>query len=159
MIHVLAIIHIYTLIVIPLPKGVCKEIEKIFHIFLWSGSSDEVNWSVICVPKEEGGLGVRKISELNDSCMLKLSRQAVSSTCMWAQWFRHGYIKNGSLYFHSNPATGSCFWRKEISLLPHLHHRSRWKFGNGSSVRLSYDTWLDNGQIAGRSPPPDFLDW
>lgn len=61
-------------------------------------------------------------------------------------------LKNGFLYFHSNPATGSCFWRKKNSLLPHLHHGSRWKFGNGSRVRLSYDTWLNNGQIAGRFP-------
>ncbi|KAJ8628196.1 hypothetical protein MRB53_021503 [Persea americana] len=45
--------------------------------FLWSGSgqSTKINyvyWNLVSLPKSEGGLGIRKISEVNDACLSSL---------------------------------------------------------------------------------------
>ncbi|KAG2281931.1 hypothetical protein Bca52824_053151 [Brassica carinata] len=50
-----------------LPKGCIKEIESICSRFLWSGNIDrrgiaKVAWSTVCLPKDEGGLGLRSFA-------------------------------------------------------------------------------------------------
>ncbi|KAG7536572.1 Reverse transcriptase domain [Arabidopsis suecica] len=54
--------------VFTLPKKCFKEIESMFSAFLWSGSPNtngkaKVAWEDVCVPREEGGLGIRRMHE------------------------------------------------------------------------------------------------
>lgn len=39
-----------------------------------------VNWNIVCLPVGVRGLGIRRISEMNDACMLKLDWQAMISS-------------------------------------------------------------------------------
>lgn len=55
----------------------CEEIERILSNFLWSACEERtkrhcISWHVVCLPKNEGGLGLRRLKELNDACLLKL---------------------------------------------------------------------------------------
>jgi hypothetical protein len=57
-------------------KKVIRVLEQIFSRFLWNGGSDgparaKVSWESICVPKEEGGLGLRRIEDWNIAAILK----------------------------------------------------------------------------------------
>lgn len=50
-----------------LPKSVIKQVEQVLRNFLWKGSDlshggAKVAWASICLPKQEGGLG------LGESC-------------------------------------------------------------------------------------------
>lgn len=50
-----------------LPKGCIKKIEGLCSKFLWSGNIDEekgakVSWAALCLPKSEGGLGLRRLA-------------------------------------------------------------------------------------------------
>ena len=47
-----------------LPKGCIKKIESLCSRLLWSGNVDDgkgakVAWAAVCLPKAEGGLGLR----------------------------------------------------------------------------------------------------
>ncbi|KAG9444362.1 hypothetical protein H6P81_015702 [Aristolochia fimbriata] len=58
------------------PVSVAKELERLFRRFLWRGSSEDfkyhlVNWKKVCLPKDMGGLGIRKVSAVNKAFMLK----------------------------------------------------------------------------------------
>ncbi|KAG7559344.1 ABC transporter type 1 transmembrane domain superfamily [Arabidopsis thaliana x Arabidopsis arenosa] len=49
-----------------LPKGCIKRIESLCSSFLWSGTTQihskaKVAWSTVCLPKNEGGLGLRNL--------------------------------------------------------------------------------------------------
>jgi len=52
----------------------------------------KVSWRDVCVPKEEGGLGLRSLEEANKVSCLKLIWRLLSSNSLWVQWLRL-YVK------------------------------------------------------------------
>ena len=59
-----------------LPKGVMKRICQLCAGFLWRGNEHnargaKVSWEEICLPKSEGGLGLKDIISWNTACMLQ----------------------------------------------------------------------------------------
>nr|KYP66352.1 Putative ribonuclease H protein At1g65750 family [Cajanus cajan] len=58
-----------------LPRKFCDDIDHICRNFLWGDFDDHKNihaveWDEICRPKE-GGLGLRKRKDVNDTFMIK----------------------------------------------------------------------------------------
>ena len=58
------------------PKLTCYKIEQIFNGFLWSGKEGnarraKVGWKSLCLPREEGGLGLRRVKDWNDATIMK----------------------------------------------------------------------------------------
>lgn len=48
------------------PASTIYEIEKILRVFLWSGrelkkGNAKVKWDDVCMPKKEGGLGIKNL--------------------------------------------------------------------------------------------------
>lgn len=59
-----------------LPKGCLKRIESLCSKFLWSGNIDvrkgaKVAWSDVCLPKDEGGVGLRRFAVWNTTLCLR----------------------------------------------------------------------------------------
>nr|GEV29431.1 RNA-directed DNA polymerase, eukaryota, reverse transcriptase zinc-binding domain protein [Tanacetum cinerariifolium] len=64
--YVLAVIETYWASVVMLPKATVKEINMVLKSFLWNNGQDvkdkaKIAWSVVCSPKIEGGLGLKKL--------------------------------------------------------------------------------------------------
>lgn len=148
--------------VLPLPKNICYSIEKLMRNFLWSGNDNHqrmhyVSWKKIYLPKEEGGLGVKYISEVNEACFLKLGWRAISTNNLWATWFRSRYM-NKVLYHalsYSSPF-GSCIWRRICMHLPALQHGTKWIIGSGRLVNLWHDQWILNSSLSSLFPSINF---
>ena len=73
-----------------IPKLTCYKIEQIFNWFLWSGKEGnarraKVEWESLCLPKEEGGLGLRRVKDWNDATIMKH---------IWNLFFFFWIIKN-----------------------------------------------------------------
>ncbi|XP_021979893.1 uncharacterized protein LOC110876017 [Helianthus annuus] len=71
---VLSSMHIYWASVFIIPARVINELEKRIRRFLCNAGSDgriraKVAWNEVCLPKNEGGLGIRSISDVNKSLM------------------------------------------------------------------------------------------
>lgn len=66
-----------------------------------------VVWSTVCNPIFERGLGLRSLRDINNSSMLKLGWESVSSSQQWACLFHARVLKNNipSLRF-----SGSLIW-------------------------------------------------
>lgn len=68
----------YTMQVLALPMGVCKDIDKLCRDFLWGDNGDMrrvhlVNWQEVCVPRDKGGLGLRMVKDVNLAFLAKLA--------------------------------------------------------------------------------------
>lgn len=75
--HVLASIPLRISLVIPIPIKSCNLIERLMRNLLWLANLDKVRsnyvrWEFVCLPKVEGGLGLRRMKDLNAACMLRL---------------------------------------------------------------------------------------
>lgn len=79
---VLSNLPVYFLSIFKMPVGVAKTIDRIQSNFLWGGSEIKrkihlVKWQEVCQSAAQGGLGVRRLSDVNVCLMLK-----------W--WWRYG---------------------------------------------------------------------
>ncbi|MCH79913.1 ribonuclease H protein, partial [Trifolium medium] len=87
---VLSAIPIFFLSYMKMPVIVWKEVVKIQRKFLWGGVSDRkriswVKWETICLPKREGGLGVRDLRIVNTSLLAKWRwRLLQNEDAMWS---------------------------------------------------------------------------
>ena len=101
-----------------LPSSCLKEIERLCSAFLWSGpelnhKKAKVAWSDLYRPKQEGGLGLRKLKETNNVSCLKLIWRLLSSNSMWVNWVKKYLIGKGSIWtVRENTQSGSWMWKK-----------------------------------------------
>ncbi|KAK1441010.1 hypothetical protein QVD17_06846 [Tagetes erecta] len=73
---VLSSMHIFWAAAFILPTYIAKEIESKLKNFLWGGKEDKkviakVAWKKVCLPKKEGGLGVRRVLDMNMALMVQ----------------------------------------------------------------------------------------
>ena len=77
-----------------LPQNCIEEIESMCSAFLWSGSPNitskaKICWEEVCSPYDEGGLGIRRVSEVCVVLQLKLIwRLFAQSSSLWVKWVR-----------------------------------------------------------------------
>ncbi|XP_074270930.1 uncharacterized protein LOC141594840 [Silene latifolia] len=103
---VLTTLYTYWASIFILPKGVLRRIDALCRNYLWDGSTEYfrsplVSWDKVCVPKDEGGLGIRHSIAWNLASICNLSWWIYSNQdSMWAQWVHHIYMKDAprSLY-------------------------------------------------------------
>lgn len=85
-----------------LPKGCIVKIESICARFLWSGNIErkciaKVAWSTVCLPKQEGRLGIRSIHVWNQVLGLKFIWLMLSkSPSLWADWHNSIHLASSS---------------------------------------------------------------
>ncbi|GKA00232.1 hypothetical protein Tco_0672782, partial [Tanacetum coccineum] len=67
---VLSSMHLYWASVFILPSSLMFELEQVMRGFLWcqgemKKGKAKVAWDVVCLPKKEGGLGIRRLEAFN----------------------------------------------------------------------------------------------
>jgi len=83
-----------------LPGQVIKNMEQIMKSFLWSGSDmrttgAKVAWDQVCLPKKEGGLGIKRITEWNKIALLKHIWNLCNDSdgSIWSTWIRSNLLQ------------------------------------------------------------------
>lgn len=85
-----------------LPASICKQVDKICRDFLWAKNSNQnglhlVNWTKCCLPKEHGGLGLRKAVHMNKALQMKIGWRFLKEIDKpWQQLLSHKYKRIGS---------------------------------------------------------------
>ncbi|GAV91933.1 zf-RVT domain-containing protein [Cephalotus follicularis] len=135
-----------------LPAAVIKDCERIWRSFLWgnSGSSRKhslVKWSNVCLPRQEGGLGIKSLKAWNQALLLKQIWSLLNDHSLWVQWCKLNLIRKHS--FWTLPSSGSLSWSwRQILLLRNtaLTHLV-YVCGKGARFSLWYDPWFHGTSI------------
>ncbi|KAK2649162.1 hypothetical protein Ddye_016651 [Dipteronia dyeriana] len=152
-ISVLTSIQVFWASHLYLPKRILKSIEQKFQSFLWNGievnrKGSKIAWSDICVPKKEGGLGIKDLSLWNKALMIRHIWILVYGTSnLWTSWIKAYLLKGINLW--EVKASHICSWnmRKLLLLRPFAHLLIQHIIGNGPirskwSSRVIYDSGL-----------------
>lgn len=68
--RILQSIHVYCTSIFEILVRTCDRIGQICNRFLWMSMEEKkrialVNWSKVCMPKSQGGLGIRRLQLFN----------------------------------------------------------------------------------------------
>lgn len=116
--------------------------------FIWAKAGNNagvslVGWNQICKPKTEGGLGLKRLGEMNEAFMLKLGWGLVSKTDdLWVRVLRGKYLQTRD---NENmiPNQGSRLWRHICKLWPLIQRSIRFRLGDGKTANFWTDRWLN----------------
>jgi hypothetical protein len=101
------VVHMISLYL--LPKGVLHKLDYYWYRFFWQGDNEKkkyrlVKWSVVCCPKDQGGLGIHDLSVKNTvsgclsySLSMRLGKQFLKGNIS-AQKYYHRFF--GSKVIH-----------------------------------------------------------
>ncbi|KAJ0827228.1 putative reverse transcriptase zinc-binding domain-containing protein [Helianthus annuus] len=136
------------------PKAVIDSIEMCMRRFLWAGSYVEkkiswVAWDIVTLPKQQGGLGISKLQEVNDALLLKWTwRFKTEDSCLWK--------KGSSRPWAMLPcnATSSGCWKYIVKVgdikvangMP-LNSFFVGNLGDGQSIYFWGDVWLRDAPL------------
>ncbi|XP_022030699.1 uncharacterized protein LOC110931622 [Helianthus annuus] len=151
---VLSSLHVYWSSVFILPARVVSSLEALMRNFLWSHDSSfqrgraKVSWNTVCVPKYEGGLGIRRIGDVNKALISAHIWSILSKReSLWVDWV-HSYRLRGKSFWACNTPSSCCWsWRKIIQLRPEMRSFVWAEIGNGLSTSAWFDSWSNIGPL------------
>lgn len=136
---------------ISLPQHTLEQLDRISRDFVWGSTPEKrrqhlIAWDRVCLPKCEGGLGIRKATQMNKALLSKLGWRLLNEKeSLWARILRNKYSigDTHNISWLKPKGTWSSTWRsvgmglREVTL-PGLS----WVLGNGSHIRFWIDKWL-----------------
>ncbi|GJV88105.1 putative reverse transcriptase domain, reverse transcriptase zinc-binding domain protein, partial [Tanacetum coccineum] len=137
-----------------LPTRILLDIEQLMRGFLWCQRSmrrgkAKVAWDVVCLPKDEGGLGVRRLDFFNKALMsVHIWKLLSRKDSLWVEWIHLHKIKNRN--FWDIPCRGNMTWgwRKILQLRPCIREFIWHNLGDGMLTSLWYDKWCSFSLLA-----------
>ncbi|RVW15066.1 putative ribonuclease H protein [Vitis vinifera] len=142
---------IYFMSIFQMPRAVRIRLEKIQKDFLWGGGAlvqkpHLVNWSIVCLDKRSGGLGVKSLGAFNRALLGKwVWRFENERKVLWNQVIRgkYGEERGGWRSCESREAYGFGLW-KAISKMGHqVNSFVGFVVGDGEKVKFWKDKWCE----------------
>lgn len=131
-----------------------RQIQTIFTRFLWKGNitrkgEAKVSCTTVCLPKIEGGLGIKNPIEWNKAkILLHLWRVVSKSQSFWPLWVNTTVLKHMHFWTFSIPTDCSWIWRKIFSCRNEALHFNQYHIGDGCSTSFWFDPWWHNKALA-----------
>jgi hypothetical protein len=85
---ILSIMILYMISFFQIPKGVLKQLDYFRSRLFWQGDSEKkkywlAKWIVVCLPKDQGGLGIHDLEFKNRALLGKWLFKLVSQDGVW----------------------------------------------------------------------------
>ena len=111
-----------------LPNQVCSKLDALYCNFWWRNKEENKqgcflkSWDSICSPKSEGGLGIKKMVDMNKALVAKLTWEVVSNEDKtWVNVLKKKYVRNRNFMpKNASWASQSIFACKEVIKKRHV---------------------------------------
>jgi hypothetical protein len=127
-------------------KTVIKHIDKFRKHYLWTGADinakkpPKVAWDMVCLPKDQGGLGIIQLEAHNEALLIKNFHKFFNKLdTPWVHLVWEKYYSNGKLPNHT--LKGSFWWKDILRLLSKFKEMSSVSAFRGDSCFLWKDKW------------------
>lgn len=125
------------------PSALLKDIDRWSKNFIWSGDVNKRKMVIvaghkICKPYDQGGLGIRSLTTLNEATNLKLSWDMLNSSEPWAISLKSKAIKNRKPISHH---IFSSIWSSVKNDYSKLVDNSTWLLGTSENIKFWLDSW------------------
>jgi hypothetical protein len=117
---VAAVVPSYAMSTFLLPKSFCRRLDQMFKNFWWGFLPEKLRnlSNSLCSPKALGGLGFRKMEEVNLAFISKLGWKLLTqSDSLWVGQLQGKYISSGSFLSPAPYSASSWLWKGILSFL------------------------------------------
>ncbi|GJT02460.1 putative reverse transcriptase domain-containing protein [Tanacetum coccineum] len=105
----------------------------------------KVAWEVVCLPKKEGSIGIRRLDHFNKALMVSRIWKLLSlKESLWVKWIRVYKLRNRSFWEIPYRGKMSWGWRKLLKLRPMIRDFIWSSIGDGSKVSMWFDMWCNS---------------
>jgi hypothetical protein len=99
---VLSSLALFMLSFYEVPKGILHKLDFYRSRFFWQGDNHKkkyrlTKWSIICKPKEQGGVGILDLQKQNKSLLSKWLFILINKDGAWQQLIRNKYLRDRSI--------------------------------------------------------------
>ena len=128
------------------PVGVKQKSVMIESRFLWSGDRNKkkyhlVKWATVCLPKDQGGLGVLDLELMNISLLSKWLWKLFNEQGPWQTLLWKKYLSKYTLGQVEAKPGDSHFWQGLMDVKKLFWPCCRICVGNGARTRFWEDVW------------------
>jgi hypothetical protein len=133
----------FWLSIFPIPIAVANRIISLCRTFLWGGSKCKrkkplVAWNHVCLPKQEGGLGILNLIVWNKALMMKnIWNIHAKKDSLWIRWISHFYLKGKSIWEASSSHEDSPLLKSITNLKELMLYRE----GSRRAAESRMETW------------------
>lgn len=113
-----------------------------------SARGAKIAWETVCLSKECGGLGLRRLADWNNVFALKLIWMLFSAAgSLWVSWVRLNLIGHRNFWVLNSSSSGSWMWRKLCKLRPLARPFLICDIGSGETASFWQDNWTGHGPL------------
>jgi ribonuclease HI len=147
---VLQALPTYLFTALAAPKKIIRAIRMLQRNFLWQGVQQKKKWALVqwdrlCLPKHQGGLGIRDPGKLNQIMGAKIWwRWLKNPSAAWAQLWKRKYAPltpEDQLIRHNNYINGSNIWNTAWKNRTLVQNHAFWEIKDGGSALFWQDSW------------------
>lgn len=146
--------YIYWASVFILPARIVHDLEQLMRGFLWCNGEphkgkSKVAWEVVCLPRQEGGLGIRRLDSFNSALISShIWSILMGKESLWVKWIHVYKIRDRN--FWDIPCRGNMTWswRKLLQIRPLIRRFIWYTICNGAKASAWFDSWCDASPLA-----------
>ncbi|KAL5815317.1 hypothetical protein ACOSQ3_026106 [Xanthoceras sorbifolium] len=121
---------------------ICNKLDNINRNFLWGSKEHKsivhlVKWDRVCLPKCKGGLGIKKMKDMNQALLAKAGWRIMQPEVgLWGQILTSKYLKNNHGFSGSSNTISSSTWKGILHGAKLMKLGLIWRIGDGRKVHF-----------------------